>query len=136
MKYSSPTFPNTNVRLIDATDPVEISSTATEEIPSDSKCLLDVFPSNIFKFNIAQLPSVDELSDAAIKALKGRKACLLANHGTITCGKNLDEAMFLTEEFEILCKQITIAKINGKPKLVEKIHMKKIIEAIKMYGKY
>ena len=50
---------------------------------------------------------------------------------TITCGKNLDEAMFLTEEFEILCKQITIGKINGKPQLVEKKHMKKIIEAIK-----
>ena len=42
----------------------------------------------------------------------------------------------LTEEFEILCKQITIAKINCKPQLVEKKHMKKIIEAIKMYGKY
>ena len=82
------------------------------------------------------VPGSQELSDAAIKALKGRKACLLANHGTITCGKNLDEAMFLTEEFEILCKQITIAKINGKPQLVEKKHMKKIIEAIKMYGKY
>ena len=40
------------------------------------------------------------------------------------CGKNLDEAMFLTEEFEILCKQITIAKINGKPQLVEKTYEK------------
>ena len=88
------------------------------------------------KCSTFSVPGSQELSDAAIKALKGRKACLLANHGTITCGKNLDEAIFLTEEFEILCKQITIAKINGKPQLVEKKHMKKIIEAIKMYGKY
>ena len=60
-------------------------------------------------------PGSQELSNAAIKALKGRKACLLANHGAITCGIDLDEALFLSEEFEILCKQITIAKINGKP---------------------
>jgi L-fuculose-phosphate aldolase len=82
------------------------------------------------------IPGSQELSNVAIKALKGRKACLLANHGAITCGKDLEEALFLTEEFEILCKQITIAKLNGKPQLVEKRHMKKIIEAIKSYGKY
>lgn len=81
-------------------------------------------------------PGTEELSKAALKALRDRKACLLANHGTISCGKDLDEALFLTEEFEILCKQITIAKINGSPKLVEKKYMKIIIEAIKSYGKY
>lgn len=81
-------------------------------------------------------PGSQELSNAAIKALKGRKACLLANHGAITCGKDLDEALFLSEEFEILCKQITIAKINGKPHLVERRFMKQIIQAIKTYGKY
>lgn len=81
-------------------------------------------------------PGTKELSKAALKALKDRKACLLANHGTISCGKDLEEAMFLTEEFEILCKQITIARINGKPKLVENKYMKLIVEAIKSYGKY
>jgi L-fuculose-phosphate aldolase len=81
-------------------------------------------------------PGTKELSKAALKALKNRKACLLANHGTISCGKDLEEALFLSEEFEILCKQITIARINGKPKLVESKYMKLIVEAIKSYGKY
>jgi L-fuculose-phosphate aldolase len=76
------------------------------------------------------------LSTTVLKALKDRKACLLANHGTISCGKDINEALFLTEEFEVLCKQITIANINGKPKLVENKYMKVIIEAIKSYGKY
>ena len=40
-----------------------------------------------------------------------------------------------TEELETLCKQITIAKINGTAKLVGKKDMKKIIEAVKTYGK-
>ena len=81
-------------------------------------------------------PGTQELSKAVLKALKNRKACLLANHGAITCGIDIEEALLLTEELEALCKQITIANINGKPKLVEKKYMKVIIEAIKSYGKY
>jgi L-fuculose-phosphate aldolase len=81
-------------------------------------------------------PGTQELSKTALKALKDRKACLLANHGAISCGKDIKEALFLTEEFEVLCKQITIANINGKPKLVENKYMKVIIEAVKSYGKY
>ena len=81
-------------------------------------------------------PGTQELSKAVLKALKDRKACLLANHGAITCGTDIEEALLLTEELEALCKQITIANINGKPKLVENKYMKVIIEAIKSYGKY
>ena len=49
--------------------------------------------------------------------------------------RNIEEAAFLAEELETLCKQITIAKINGTAKLVGKKDMKKIIEAVKTYGK-
>ena len=76
-----------------------------------------------------------KLTCYAVKALKNRKACLLANHGVIITGKDIDEAAFLAEELETLCKQITIAKINGTAKLVGKKDMKKIIEAVKTYGK-
>ena len=81
------------------------------------------------------IPGSQELSNYAVKALKNRKACLLANHGVIITGKDIDEAAFLAEELETLCKQITIAKINGIAKLVGKRDMKKIIEAVKTYGK-
>ena len=81
------------------------------------------------------IPGSQELSNYAVKALKNRKACLLANHGVIITGKDIDEAAFLAEELETLCKQITIAKINGTAKLVGKRDMKKIIEAVKTYGK-
>ena len=36
-----------------------------------------------------------ELSDTALKALEGRKACLLANHGMIAIGPNLKKALAL-----------------------------------------
>ena len=80
-------------------------------------------------------PGSQELSDNAVKALKRYKACLLANHGVIVTGSDLEEALILTEELEVLCQQITIAKINGTPKLVGKKDMQKIIEAVKTYGK-
>jgi L-fuculose-phosphate aldolase len=46
-----------------------------------------------------------ELSDLAIAALEGRNGCLLANHGMIAVGANLDKAMWLAVELETLARQ-------------------------------
>lgn len=44
------------------------------------------------------------LSDRALVALEGRKACLLANHGMIALGRDLDEALAISIEVESLCE--------------------------------
>ncbi len=44
------------------------------------------------------------LSDAALEALQGRRACLLANHGMIAAGRNLLDAFKLTVEVETLAE--------------------------------
>src|SRR6185312_10544841 len=41
-----------------------------------------------------------ELSEHALAALEGRNGCLLANHGMIAVGANLDKAMWLAVELE------------------------------------
>ena len=46
-----------------------------------------------------------ELSDLALKALEGRNGCLLANHGMIACGADLDKAMWLAVGVETLARQ-------------------------------
>ncbi|BBK38393.1 fructose-bisphosphate aldolase [Allostella sp. ATCC 35155] len=46
-----------------------------------------------------------ELSANALKALEGRNGCLLANHGMIAMGANLDKAMWLAVELETIAKQ-------------------------------
>lgn len=46
-----------------------------------------------------------ELSDFALKALEGRNGCLLANHGMIAIGADLDKAMWLAVELETLSRQ-------------------------------
>lgn len=43
-----------------------------------------------------------QLSAFALDALKGRKACLLANHGMISVGHDLDDAFAVAMEVETL----------------------------------
>lgn len=45
------------------------------------------------------------LADNVLKALEGRNGCLIANHGMITAGKDLEHAMWLAVELETLAKQ-------------------------------
>jgi len=56
-----------------------------------------------------------ELSAAALRALEGRSACLLANHGMIACGRDLDQAMANAVELESLARQYILAKSVGEP---------------------
>lgn len=44
------------------------------------------------------------LSDAAVAALKDRRACLLANHGMVVHGRDLTHALSLAVQFETLCE--------------------------------
>ena len=50
-----------------------------------------------------------ELSDHVLKALEGRNACLLANHGAIAVGPDLRYALALAEELENLARQYFLA---------------------------
>ena len=44
------------------------------------------------------------LSDHALEALQGRKACLLGNHGMIALGADLADALAVTVEVEFVCE--------------------------------
>ena len=75
------------------------------------------------------------LSDHAIKALDGRKACLLANHGMIATGENLKSALALAVEVEALCEQYWRALQIGKPNLLMDAEMAVVVEKFKTYNK-
>ena len=76
------------------------------------------------------------LSDAAIVALEGRKACLLANHGMIALGKTLDQAVSLAMEVETLCEQYWRALQVGQPKILSEAEMAQVSEQFKDYGNW
>jgi len=76
-----------------------------------------------------------ELSDHALKALSGRHACLLANHGMIATGDSLEHALALAVEVEALCEQYWRALQIGKPAILSDAEMERVLEKFRTYGK-
>ena len=76
------------------------------------------------------------LSDAALSALQDRKACLLANHGMIATGRDLDQALSVAVEVETLCEQYWRALQAGEPQLLSVTQMAEVMEQFKGYGSW
>lgn len=75
-----------------------------------------------------------ELSRNALKALAGRKACLLANHGVIAAEVSLVKALALAVEVETLARQYLLACSLGKPVLLDAAEMQRVLTAFESYG--
>lgn len=74
------------------------------------------------------------LSDAALEALEDRTACLLANHGMIVLGRDLEHALALAIEFETLCQHYLLARQLGEPRLLDDAEMARVIARFETYG--
>lgn len=77
----------------------------------------------------------EALSQHALAALDGRKACLLANHGLIALGRDLDEALAIAVEIESLCAQYLLARQVGEPALLSAAQMREVIAKFEGYGR-
>jgi L-fuculose-phosphate aldolase len=75
------------------------------------------------------------LSRHALTALEGRKACLLANHGMIVLGESLKDALRLAVEVETLAAQYWRALQIGKPVLLSKAEMARVLKKFETYGR-
>lgn len=76
----------------------------------------------------------EELSRHAVKALEGRRACLLAHHGIIAVGKTLSKAMWLSVEVETLARQYHGCLQLGEPPLLSSQEIERVIAKIEGYG--
>lgn len=75
------------------------------------------------------------LSDFALDALQGRKACLLGNHGMIALGRDLDDALSVAQEVEFLCEIYWRALSVGEPKILSMQQMRAVQEKFVEYKK-
>ena len=75
-----------------------------------------------------------ELSDHALRALDGRKACLLANHGMITVEGSLSAALAMAVEVEALAEQYWRALQIGTPNLLSDAEMAVVLAKFATYG--
>ena len=67
-------------------------------------------------------------------AMRERTACLLANHGMIAAGKDLDIAMWAAVELETLAEQYCHARLGGGMIVLPDDEMALVVETFKSYG--
>lgn len=75
-----------------------------------------------------------ELSDAIIGALEDRCACLMAHHGMVVFGRDVDHALALAVELETLCEQYWRVLQLGAPKLLSDAEMTRVMARFAEYG--
>ncbi len=66
------------------------------------------------------LPSTKKITKKTVKALKGRNAALMANHGAVCVGRDLDEAFVVCQVLEKACKAFIEAEFLGGAKSINK----------------
>jgi L-fuculose-phosphate aldolase len=74
------------------------------------------------------------LSDHAVAALAGRRACLLAQHGMIATGPSLQGALALAVEVETLAEMYWRALQVGEPRLLPDDEMRVVLDKFATYG--
>jgi len=76
-----------------------------------------------------------ELSDNALAALEGRRACLLANHGVAAIGAEVEDAFAMVEKVEALARMYWQALQVGEPALLDADEMARVLEKFRTYGR-
>lgn len=64
------------------------------------------------------MPGTESIGIEALKVLKDRKACLLSNHGTLSIGKTLNDALTTSIYLEDAAKIYHFAKNSGDVKVL------------------
>lgn len=67
-----------------------------------------------------------QLSEHALEALHGRKACLLANHGMIALGTDLEDALSVAQEVEFVCEVYWRSLSAGEPHILSTQQMHEV----------
>lgn len=75
-----------------------------------------------------------ELAEKAFKAMKDRKAVLLANHGLLAGAENLEQAFNIAEEIEYCAEIFVRARSIGDPVIIPDPEMEHLVEKFKTYG--
>ena len=70
-----------------------------QDVPAIIEDIVQIIGGRVYCAEYA-LCGTQELADKTVAALRGRKAALLANHGAVCWGKNLQEALLVAEILE------------------------------------
>jgi len=69
-----------------------------------------------------------ELAASVTDAIRGRSAALMQNHGSLTIGDSVDQALARTITLEWLCRVYLIASQSGTPSLIDDEELDRVLE--------
>jgi len=110
-----------------------VLSIAGQEIPA-CHYMIGAFGGNTVRCSTYATFGTPELSTNILEAIQDRSACLLANHGMVVAGPNLDKAMWGAVELETLSKQYYLSsKLDGM-NILSDDEMDRVIAKFADYG--
>ena len=75
-----------------------------------------------------------ELAENIVAAIGGYNACLMANHGIVTVGKDLHSAFNTAEELELVARIYCLARSMGEPAILSDEEMQRVVKKFGTYG--
>ena len=87
-------------------------ATARKEIPGAVEDLVQIVGGSV-RVNEYALPGTEQLGISTVKALQGRNAVLLANHGMLGVGRDLEEALKVCQVVEKSAQITLLAQLMG-----------------------
>ena len=79
-------------------------------------------------------PSTKELPDAIRKYIKAHDGMLLANHGAVTCGRDVMNAYYKMETIEHFAKISLVARLLGRENLISRDEVERLQGLRGFYG--
>ena len=95
-------------------------ATARKEVPPIIDDMVQIIGPTV-RVTKYTLAGTEKFAKAAVRALRGRQAALLANHGAVCIGRTLDEAFVVSEVLEKACKAFIEAEFLGGAKSISKV---------------
>ncbi|SMH36475.1 class II aldolase/adducin family protein [Mesorhizobium australicum] len=74
------------------------------------------------------------LADVVVKALEGRRACLMAHHGVIAAHVSIARALALAVTVETLAQQYLLCLPFGEPPVLSESQIAEVLVKFKTYG--
>ena len=74
------------------------------------------------------------IADHLLEAIGDFNACLLANHGLVTVGVDIQSAFNVAEQLELVAKIFICCKSMGEPAILSDDDMQFMVEKLRSYG--
>jgi L-fuculose-phosphate aldolase len=124
-----------DIRAVIHAHPPYATGFATANIPMEA-CVLAEIVTTLGSIPIAPYatPSTAELADSIRKYIRHADAVLLANHGVVTCGKDVFDAYYKMERVEHYAHILFVAKMLGGERVLDHEEVQKLSQIRSTYG--